>query len=318
MNFLNSLFGTIIRFFCEICGNSYWLGILLFTVIVNLALLPLSIKQQKGTASQARMRNKLERIKEKCGDDRAKYQEEMSKVYSESGSSPFSGCLLMFIRLPIFICIYTAVRQSLTYIYGAGAELISRATDVINSGVLGSSVAIADKNTAELTILRHLDALTEYDSSFTALTNGRSFNFNLFGIDLLEDPDFGHISLIWIIPLLSFAASMLMAAYSTYNNKKTNPETANNPTMGCMMFGMPLFSLYITFQVPGAVGWYWACSNIVSIVISVLMTKFYSPGKLIAEIEAKEAKKRRAYEAAIINPQPTGTGKSGKRGNTKR
>ena len=139
-----------------------------------------------------------------------------------------------------------------------------------------------------------------------------------------------HISAFCLLLILLFTgcsafqtapvqkSTVAMGSAVTVKLYSDNPETANNPTMGCMMFGMPLFSLYITFQVPGAVGWYWACSNIVSIVISVLMTKFYSPGKLIAEIEAKEAKKRRAYEAAIINPQPAGTGKSGKRGSTKR
>lgn len=303
MNFLNSIFGFIIRFFCELCGNNYWLGILVFTVVINLLLLPLNIKQQKGTAAQARMRNKLARIKEKCGDDRVKYQEEMSKLYSESGSSPFSGCLLMFIRLPIFFGIYTAVRQSLTYIYGASADLINRASELINSGVLGDSVKIAGNNTVELSILGNLDALKAYDSSFAALTNGREFNFKLLGINLLEKPDFGHIDWIWIVPFLSFATSMLMSLYTTINNKKTNPDMAGGG-MGCMMFGMPVFSLFIAFGVPGAVGWYWACSNIVSTLISISMTKLYSPGKLIAELEAKEAKKRRAYEQSIINPKP--------------
>ncbi len=298
MNFLNVIFGNIIRFFCEICGNQYWLGILVFTAAINALLLPLNIKQQKSTATQARMRNKLARIKEKYGDDRQKYQEEMSKIYSESGTSPFGGCLLLFIRLPIFFAIYGAIRQSLTYIYGTDSKLIGDATKVLESW--GEKI---NAYTSELQILQNYDRLVEHNPAFSGLMNGKSFNFDLFGINLFESPDLGKVAWIWLIPLISFATSMLMSVYSTINTKKTNPDAAGGMGMGCMMFGMPIFSLVLTFGYPGAVGWYWACSNIVSTVISVAMTKFFSPGKLVAQLEAKEAKKRRAYEQGIINPQ---------------
>ncbi len=298
MNFLNVIFGNIIRFFCEICGNQYWLGILVFTFAINLLLLPLNIKQQKSTASQARMKNKLARIKEKYGDDRERYQEEMSKIYSESGSSPFGGCLLLFIRLPIFFAIYGAIRQSLTYIYGASDKLISDAAATLQS--MGIKLT---EHTQEIQILQNYDELVAKNPAFEGLMNGRHFDFDFFGINLFDSPDLGKIAWIWVIPLISFATSMLMSVYSTINNKKTNPEAAGGPGMGCMMFGMPVFSLILTFNYPGAVGWYWACSNIVSTLISVAMTTFFSPGKLIAQLEAKEAKKRRAYEQGIINPE---------------
>ncbi len=304
MNFLNVIFGNIIRFFCELCGNQYWLGILVFTAAINVLLLPLNIKQQKSTAAQARMKNKLARIKEKYGDNREKYQEEMSKIYAESGSSPFGGCLLLFIRLPIFFAIYGAIRQSLTYIYGASTELISDAAATLES--MGVKLT---EHTQELQILLNYNELVAKDSAFADLLNGHEFNFDFFGINLFDSPDLGKVAWIWIIPLISFATSMLMSVYSTINNKKTNPEAAGGPGMGCMMFGMPIFSLFLTFNYPGAVGWYWACSNIVSTIISVAMTKFYAPGKLIAQLEAKEAKKRRAYEQNIINPQASASKK---------
>ena len=102
-DWLNDFFGWLIRFFCELCGNNFVVGIFVFTLVVNAVLIPLNIKQQKSTASQARMKNKLAKLQEKYKNDKAKYQEEMGKLYSEAGSSPLSGCLLMFIRFPIFI-----------------------------------------------------------------------------------------------------------------------------------------------------------------------------------------------------------------------
>ncbi len=300
--FLNELFGTIIRFFCTLCGNNYALGILVFTVIVNAALLPLNIKQQKSTAAQARMKNKLAKLQEKYKDDKQKYQEEMSKLYSEGGTSPFSGCLLMLIRFPIFICIYDAVRQTLSYVYGADSKLIKSAFEVIKSGALGSAV---DKSKAtEISVLKNIDALIAHDAKFADLTKGLELDFSFFGINLLDTPT-SALALIWIIPLLSFATAMLSSFISMQMSKKTNPG-ANMGSMGCMMFGMPFFSLWITFSVPGAVGWYWVCSNIVSTIIMVCMNKIYFPAKLVAQQEAKEARKRRAWEQERINPPASG------------
>ncbi len=309
LDFFGNLFGIVINFLCELCGNQYWLGIFVFTLLVNLLLLPLNIKQQQSTASQARMKNKLARIKEKCGDDRQKYQEEMSKVYSEGGSSPLSGCLLLFIRLPIFFAIYNAIQRPLESFYGASKELIEKAIELVNSGVI-EGVEIKQTHLAQHSLIENIDKIVAYDPQYAALTDGGHLDFTLFGLNLFDKPEFGHIDWIWIIPLISFATSMLMSVYSTINNKKTNPDAAGGPAMGCMMFGMPIFSLVLTFAYPGAVGWYWACSNIVSTIISVCMTKFFAPGKLIAQLEAKEAKKRRAYEQSIINPQAKPTKKS--------
>ena len=291
MTFLNTFFGSIIRFFCELCGNNFVTGILLFTVVINVVLIPLNIKQQKSTAAQARMRNKLAKLQEKYKDDKAKYQEEMGKLYSESGSSPFSGCLLMLIRFPIFICIYTAVREALTYIYGADKALIEEAVKVLNLGKSG---------TPQLSILGRMEELIAHDGKFSALTQNLDLNFDFFGVNLLQTPTM-KLDWIWVIPLLSFATSLASSFISMANTKKTNGE-ANPAANGCMMIMMPLFSLWITFSVPGAVGWYWVCSNIISTIIMTAMQKLYFPGKLIAEIEAKEARKRRSLEQQRINP----------------
>lgn len=297
MTFLNDFFGMIIRLFCNICGNNYALGIMLFTIIVNVIFLPLNIKQQKTMAKQARLKNKLDKLKEKYGNDQKRYQEEMSKLYSDTGASPFSGCLLMFIRLPIFVCIYTAIREILTYVYMADMSLIKDAAKVL--GLTGK------ENGYQLTILNDLlsgdSKLLAASSKYLKLKGDFDFDFNFFGIDLLDTPN-STVSLIWIIPILSFVTALLSSVFSMLNNKKTNPGANSGPTMGCMMLMMPLFSLWITFTVPGAVGYYWFCSNIVSTIIMVAMQKFFFPAKVIAETEAKEARKRRALEQQRINP----------------
>ncbi len=299
MNWLNNFFGSIIKFFCDLCGNNFALGIMLFTVIINVVLIPLNIRQQKSTASQARLKNKLAKLQEKYKDDKAKYQEEMSKLYSQNGSSPLSGCLLMFIRLPIFIAIYNAVRQALMCIYGLPSSLINDAVKALGKDPEKfNQLELLNGDT--ISKLLKLDA-DKYAPIQKVFDNN---NFELFGIDLLETPSLA-IAPIIIIPLLSLLTSLASSLISNYNNKKMNGTSGNAATTGCMTFGMPLFSLFITFSVPGAVGWYWVCSNIVSTIIMVAMQKIYFPGKLIAQAEAKEARKRRKLEQMRINPPET-------------
>ena len=78
--------------------------------------------------------------------------------------------------------------------------------------------------------------------------------------------------------------------------KKTNPDAAS---MGGMMLLMPLLSLWIAFKVPAAVGFYWACSNVVTMVIQIIMNKMLGPYKIIARNEAKIIAERRKKETQL-------------------
>ena len=77
---------------------------------------------------------------------------------------------------------------------------------------------------------------------------------------------------------------------------------------GCMMVMMPLFSLWIAFTVPGAVGFYWACSNFAAMLIQIGMQLFYTPAMINAKQEANEMIKRRNYEKARIAEVEHGDG----------
>ena len=192
------------------------------------------------------MKNKMDKIKEKYKDDRMAQQQAMSELMQQSGTSPMSGCLLMFIRLPFFVAIYTAVRQPLTYLVGAPNKLIEgakKALDVTN----------------EMDIIGGIDKV---GGKLKEMVGPLDLSF--FGIDLTEQPSVSTLSIIWIIPLLSFATAILSTYVTTQMQKKTNPGAAQGA--GCMYVFMPLFSLIIAFTVPGAVGFYWACSNVVSMV----------------------------------------------------
>lgn len=297
LNELYRLLGTIGM------GN-YAYAILLFTILVNVVFLPLNIKQQKAAAKQAGLRPKLEAIKEKCGDDQQRYQTEMQALYQKENVSMMGGCWTLLIRLPFLWGVWQAIRSPLSYILNIGADTIEKAKQLLIANVGAFSDKAANAIT-ELDIVHNIGALASADSSLNdVVTKVQTLDFNFFGIDLTNTPhfslDFSKAEWLWIIPLLSFATAMLSAVVSLQMQKKTNPQAGQ---MGAMMLTMPLISLWIAFTVPGAVGLYWAFSNVVNMIIQMFMNRFYGPYTVVAREEAKTVAARKQKEIALKTKQ---------------
>ena len=278
-------------------GN-YALAIVLFTILVNVVFLPLSIKQQKSMSKQAALRPRLEALKEKCGDDRQRYQTEMQALYQKENVSMMGGCWTLLVRLPFLWGVWQAIRMPLSYILNADEGLIAKATKALAT-MLGKE----ENAITELDIVEKIGDLVKNDATLAPLQQDiSSLNFNFFGINLTETPTFGldfafiTQSLIWLIPLLSFATAMLSSVVTMRMQKHTNPQQGNT---GCMMLMMPLLSLWIAFTVPGAVGFYWACSNVANMIIQIFMQQFYGPYKMIAREESKLIAARKAKEKEL-------------------
>ena len=92
MGSISSLFGYILEFIYEIVNN-YGLAIILFSVLIKIILLPLSIKQQKTLKKSAKIQVKAKEIQEKYKNDPMKMNQELMDLYKRENMSPFSGCL---------------------------------------------------------------------------------------------------------------------------------------------------------------------------------------------------------------------------------
>ena len=123
MNFLEILyipFGYVMKGCLWVGQNYYWVAIILFSLIMELALLPLSIKQQKSSVKQAQLRPKEIAIKRKYKNrtDRESQQQmnmEIQEMYQKNGYNMFGGCLPLLVQLPIIMLLYGVVRQPLQY-----------------------------------------------------------------------------------------------------------------------------------------------------------------------------------------------------------
>ncbi|MBQ7354335.1 MAG: YidC/Oxa1 family membrane protein insertase [Clostridia bacterium] len=316
-DWFNSLLGTILSFFNSICGNNYLLAIVLFALLFKIILFPFSIKQQKNSVKQAKLRPKEMAIKKKYKgrddqDSKMKMQQEIQEMYKQEGYSPFSGCLPMLLQLPIIFALYEVIRNPLTYITGVG-KLTDITTKLTEAGIE------LKKNITGLELvdwLKQGDNLADARKVVDTLpeTIAELPNFNVFGINFGTVPTDGMSSggwgILWLlIPVLTFA----FAYGSMKLTRRMSYQPEQDPNAGCSMkvmdFAMPLMSAYFAVMWPSLMGIYWMLSNVLSVVQQFILKKMY-PLPKFTEQDYKDAErqyrgkapKNRAYEDTRVVP----------------
>ena len=134
------------------------------------------------------------------------------------------------------------------------------------------------------------------ETSAKSINKISSFNFSFLGLDLGKTPNQKVFDKLWVVPILSGISSLATGVFTWFKQKQTNPEMAKNPAMGCMTFGMPLFSTYFTFLFPVGIGIYWIASNVFAFAQTVLLSFTHNPKKMIAKLMIEEAIQRRSKE----------------------
>lgn len=289
---INYPLSYVLRYLSNLFGGNFAASVLVFTLLANIVLLPLSIKSQKSTVQQTRIKPKLDELKKRYGDDKKKLAEAQQKLYQDEGISMSGGCLPMVFRLVFMISIYNLINRPLTYLMNIDSKVITAAQKFLDIKTSGTG--------AELKIIGRVNELTS--SKFDAIRNGlKTIDFNLFGIDLTATPkfsfDFSQAQLIWLIPLGAFLAQIITSIISMAIQKKNNPDA---PSMATMMLTMPLITLFIGFSLPGGVGFYWICSSLIGGLIQSAIQILYGPQRMLANERAKELKKQIEFETKQI------------------
>jgi len=101
---------NILLLLYDILGKNYVLAIIVFTLLIKLVTLPLTIKQQVGMMKMSALQPQIKEVQEKYKNDPRKMQEEMRKI----GYNPVSGCLPMLIQMPVLIGLFGAINRTLT------------------------------------------------------------------------------------------------------------------------------------------------------------------------------------------------------------
>ncbi len=279
--------GLVLRFSYLFSGN-YAVSLIIFTVVVRIFLFPLAIKQQRSSAEMLRMKPKMDQLQKKYAKDQQKLQAEMSKLYQEEGYNPLSGCLPLLIQMPILYGLFAVVYKPLTYIFWYNQPTIDKIHTALQSVLTDMHVS---NKSAQLQ-LYIAKAMKGNMDKLPFLGHVHPIDFNLFGIDLSQNPKWGFHLLV-LIPILCYITSALSAWLSMRLNKAVQqgqPGAGMNNML--MVFLMPLMSVWFAFQLPAAVGFYWIISNLFMLVQVILLQRFFSIEKLAAQSEARQEQRR--------------------------
>ena len=291
-------FGWLMMWLYDLLNN-YGLALIAFALIVKIILLPFQMKSKRSTMRQARLTPKMKEIEKKHGANKQKYNEEVAKLYKESGVNPMSGCLWSLIPFPILIALYEAIRYPLTVMMGVAQDLLNEGGAIAAKlAELGFSSNVGQGYVQ----IAQSQFITQHWSEFQGISDKlKPIDYSFLGLDLGAKPDISALTKIdWsngatiaaaallLIPVLAGVFTFIQSRISM----KVNAVGGEQPKgMGGMMIVMPLITVWFAYIMPAGLGIYWIAGNIFAIVQELVLTPYYKK-KLDAEESVLEAKRR--------------------------
>ena len=291
---LGQIFNFLFLFVEKIGIPNIGLCVILFTIIVRLIMMPLTIKQQKFSKLSNMMNPEIQAIQAKYKDKKdnesmMKMNAETKAVYEKYGTSPTGGCLVMLIQLPIMFALYRVIYKIPGYVSSIKA-ICSNIYDKISS--VNGWQDILEKN--DITGLgdtanSFIDKIYIFSSStWNKITGISEFSSvsgavaeesdklqhitNFFGINLTQAPGWKW-SLALLIPLLAgltqWLSSKLMENKNTTSNDSQQPGMAGS--MKVMNTVTPIMSAFFCITFPACIGVYWITSSVVQIVQQIII-----------------------------------------------
>ena len=286
--FFANIFGYLLNIINNVVGN-YGLAIILFTVLIKLIMLPLSIKQQRTMKKTSKIQEEVKVLQFKYKNDPEKLNREMMDLYKKENMSPFSGCLSTIAQFILLISIFYMVRYPLTYMKKIDKTQIDTYVQQMKDEGMAVSQAYS-----EIDIVREVDYLKE---KFPEDENLDKINLNMqfCGLDLGKIPqqNLGDWT-VYIIPVLyiisTFISMRITMSMQNKTNKKDNViditenadkkeeeknemEEAMAQSNKMMSWMMPIMSVSISLVAPLGLALYWLINNILMIGERLILNK---------------------------------------------
>ena len=279
--------------------DNYGLAMIVFAVIVQLVLLPITMKSKKSMMKMSRLQPKMQEIQRKYANDQQKQNEAMQQLQKEEGATMgCGGCLWSFVPMLILLPLFTVIRQPMVYILGESAENVEQIIKIVKElepSLFGSN-NYYDQVTAAQAISKYATQIAAAIPGISADTlAGINFDF-LGGINLGAIPSFNVFKWeVWnwatigafLIPVASAGSQVVQMFLSQKANdsvitnekgvqdKETAEKSQTAQQSKMMMWMMPLMSLWIGFTVPAALSLYWFVGGVVRMVEDHILTKHY-------------------------------------------
>lgn len=277
MGFISEIFGYILNFLYE-QFNNYGVAIIIFSVLLRIILIPITIKQQKSLKKNAKLQKEMKEIQTKYKSNPEKLNQETIDLYKREKMSPFSGCLSGILQIIIILSVFWLVSKPLTYMKKINPEIIEKYSQELKEEGVNSSyteIAIINKKAAE-------------DPEVY-------INMNFLGLDLSKVPtqsldDFR----VYIIPVLYVISSVISIKITTKMNSNNKDKDINElkkaetedkekqpdememmqQMNNNMTYMMPIMSVMIAIIAPLGLALYWLISNVLMIVERLIIDRF--------------------------------------------
>ncbi|MBR1778935.1 MAG: YidC/Oxa1 family membrane protein insertase [Clostridia bacterium] len=285
-NSIGQFIGYILWLFFDLFDN-YALAVVCFTIFVKACMFPFDIKGRKAMVKSMRLNKKRLELEKRYKSDRQKLNEEITKLYQKEGINPAGGCLPQFIPMFAFMGVLFSIAQPLTNMFHISANKIAEAVSILKP-LVGEKVNF-NSYYSQLNVIKYFPAYQDSLLMFNDTEKNAIADFNkgfhLFGLDLSLTPNgSSFLDFIWILPVLCIVTNFI----AVFINQKLNTMPGSEGP-GCMKF-LPYFMsvpyILFVFNVPAGVGFYYIVFNILNIVQTFIVWKFFNVHILAAKEEA--------------------------------
>lgn len=266
--FFANIFGYLLNFLYNIFQN-YGIAIIIFSVVIKLILLPLSIKQNKTMKKTSKMQQELKSLQIKYKNNPEQLNKETMQLYKRENMSPFSGCFSAIVQLILLFSVFYLVRSPLTYMRKIDPQIIENYKKEI-------SVENTRNTYPEIKIIQKKG--TEDSRVY--------INMEFLGLDLSSVPTQNTSDWkVFIIPALYIISSIVSMKITTSMQTNKNKEVVigedGTPEVDpmeqankSMSYFMPVMLLSVAAVAPLGLALYWFVNNILMTVERLALNKF--------------------------------------------
>ncbi len=296
--FFANIFGYVLNFIYELVKN-YGLAIIIFSVLIKILMIPISIKQQKTIKKSAKIQSKMKEIQFKYKNNPEQLNQATMELYKSENMSPFSGCLSGIIQIILLFAVFYLVRSPLTYMKKVNPDVINKYSTIIKENDLSTNSAYP-----EIEIIRELDNIknlknnqetqdSEEQKTDLAEINDEEvdslyINMDFLGLNLAQVPTRSSDWKAYIIPILYVIIAIISMRITNPTKPKEkpvenkdekalakpeeefDPMAQMNKNMN-MMF--PVMYLAVALIAPLGLALYWLMNSLLMIFERLILNK---------------------------------------------
>ena len=303
--------------------HDFGLAIIIFTILVKLLMWPLTKRQLNQTKLMRKLQPELTQIKKNCNGNKQLESLQTMDLYKRYNVKPFASILTLFIQLPIFIAIFSAIRVIATPL--PTDNLMNRAYDIV--AYEGSEIrALEEKQEIYLNDLTNEEIPVEEKSEY-------DFHPELFGwikldvkaSDVLTGKFSPSALFILICAILASVVQYLATKQQmpsgksekkkkfrdllkeAKDGKELDESDISSMTTSQMSYMMPVMMFLIMFNLNGALAFYYFLSNIITVIQQKIILNGID--KEIDDMTDKAVLKelKNIKEAQVVENKKTGT-----------